>query len=42
MEINIGKLILRTEPPDGQNGKILPSRLSNTGELNFNIIMFSN
>ena len=36
------ELILRIAPTAGQYWKILPSRLSNTGELNFNIIMFSN
>ena len=36
------ELILRIAWTAGQNGKILPSRLSNTGEFNFNIIMFSN
>ena len=35
------ELILRIAPTAGQYGKILPSRLSNTGDLNFNIIMFS-
>ena len=34
------ELILRTAPRDGQYGKILPSRLSNTGELDFNTTMF--
>ena len=38
----LGELILRIVSTAGQYGKILPSRLSNTGELNFNIIMFSN
>ena len=32
-------MILRIAPTAG---KILPNRLSNTGELNFNIIIFSN
>ena len=36
------KLIICIALTAGQYGKILPSRLSNTGELNFNIIMFSN
>ena len=36
------ELILRIASTTGQYGKILPSRLNNTGELNFNIIMFSN
>ena len=36
------ELIVRIAPTAGQYGKILPSRLSNTEELNFNIIMFSN
>ena len=36
------KLIFRIAPTAGQYGKISPSRLSNTGELNFNIIMLSN
>ena len=36
------ELILCIAPTAVQYGKILPSRLSNTGELNFNIIMFSN
>ena len=36
------ELILRIASAAGQYGKILPSRLSNTGELNFNIIMLSN
>ena len=35
-------MILRIAPTSGQYGNIFPSRLSNTGELNFNIIMFSN
>ena len=34
------ELILRIASTAGQWGKILPSRLSITGELNFNIIMF--
>ena len=36
------ELILRIAPTTGQYGEIFPSRLSNTGELNFNIVMFSN
>ena len=36
------ELLLRIAPTAGQYGEILPSRLSNAGELNFNIIMFSN
>ena len=36
------ELIVRSALTAGQYGKILPSRLSNTGEVNFNIIMFSN
>ena len=36
------ELIIRIAPTAGQYGKIIPSILSNTGELNFNIIMFSN
>ena len=36
------ELILCIAPTAEQYGKILLSRLSNTGELNFNIIMFSN
>ena len=36
------KLILRIAFTAGQYGKILPSRLSNAKELNFNIIMVSN
>ena len=36
------ELILRIALTAGQHGKILPSRFSNTGELNFNIVMFSN
>ena len=36
------ELILLIAPIAGQYGKILPGRLSNTGELNFNIIMLSN
>ena len=36
------ELILRIALTAGQFGKILASKLSNTGELNFNIIMFSN
>ena len=36
------ELILRIAPTAGQYRKILPSRLNNTKELNFNIIMFSN
>ena len=35
------ELILHIAPTAGQYKKILPSRLSHTGELNFNIIMFS-
>ena len=35
-------LNLRIASTAGQYGKILPSRLSNTWEVNFNIIMFSN
>ena len=35
------ELILRIASTAGQYGKILPSRLTNTGEVNFNIIMFS-
>ena len=34
-------LILRIAPTAGQYGKILLSRLSNTGELHFNLRMFS-
>ena len=34
------KLILRITPTTGQYGKILPNRLSNTGEVNVNIIVF--
>ena len=34
--------ILHIAPTAGQYGKISPNRLSNVGELNFNIIMFSN
>ena len=36
------ELILRIALTAGRYGKIMPSRLSNTGELHFNIIMFSN
>ena len=36
------ELILRISPTDWQYGKILPCRLSNTKELNFNIIVFRN
>ena len=36
------ELILRIAPTAGQYGKIMPRRLSNTGELNWNIRMFSN
>jgi hypothetical protein len=36
------ELIFRIAPTAGQYGELLPSRLSNAGELNFNIIMFSN
>ena len=36
------ELIPRIAPTTGQYGQILPSRLSNTGELKLNIIMFSN
>ena len=36
------ELILRIASTAGQYGKILPSRLSNAGELNFNIITFIN
>ena len=36
------ELILGIAPKDGHYGIILPSRLSNTLELNFNIIMFRN
>ena len=36
------ELILHIAPTAGQYGKILPSTLSNTGELDFNIILFSN
>ena len=35
------ELILHIAPTAGQYGKMLPSRLSNTGELNFNILMLS-
>ena len=35
------ELILRIALIAGKYGKILPSRLSYTGEVNFNIIMFS-
>ena len=35
------ELIFRIAPTAGQYGKILPSISINTGELNFNIIMFS-
>ena len=38
----LGELILYIAPRAGQYGKILLSGLSNTGELIFNIIMFSN
>ena len=34
------ELILRISPTDGQYEKILISRLSNTKELNFDIIVF--
>ena len=36
------ELILRIAPTARQYGKILPNSLSNTGEVNLNIIMFSN
>ena len=36
------ELIFCIAPTAGQYGKILPIRLSNTGELNFNIITFRN
>ena len=36
------ELILCKAPTAGQDRKILPSWFSNTGKLNFNIIMFSN
>ena len=36
------ELILRIAPTAGQYGKILPSKLCNIEELNFNIIMFHN
>ena len=35
-------LIVRISQTAGKYGKILPSRLSNNGELNFNIIKFCN
>ena len=41
LEINIDSRILPIAATAGQYGKILPSRVSNSGELNFNIIMFS-
>ena len=36
------ELIICIASTAGQYGKILPSSLSNTGEVNFNIIGFSN
>ena len=42
LETILEELILCIAPTAGQYGKILPSRLSNTGKVNFNIIMFSN
>ena len=42
LEINIERLDSPGAPTAGQYGKILHSRLSNTGGLNFNIMMFSN
>ena len=38
----LAELILHIALTAGQYGKVLPSRLSTTGDLNFNIIIFSN
>ena len=35
------ELILHIAPTAGQYGKLLPSRLNNTGESNINFIIFS-